>query len=80
MNQTAMSLLGAVPDMINGQQSLTTLFGLLENTSEQPYTGRRSIEFDGSVRAENVSFSYHADGGPSVKRIPETIAAGSAVS
>jgi ABC-type bacteriocin/lantibiotic exporter with double-glycine peptidase domain len=59
-----MSLLGAVPDMINGQQSLTTLFGLLENTSEQPYTGRRSIEFDGSVRAENVSFSYHADGGP----------------
>jgi len=58
VNQTAMTLLGAIPDLIDGHQSLTTLFGLLETDAERPYDGREVIEFHGHIRAENVSFSY----------------------
>jgi ATP-binding cassette subfamily B protein len=53
-----MTVLGAIPDVIDGHQSLTTLFGLLEADAELPYSGRGAIEFSGRIRAENLSFAY----------------------
>jgi ABC-type multidrug transport system fused ATPase/permease subunit len=58
VNQTAMTVMGAIPNMIDGHQSLTTLFGLLEPEVSQPYRGKTETDFHGAIRFEDVCFSY----------------------
>ena len=49
---------GAVPLVIAGNQSLTTLFNILRAEDEAPYSGSRRIAFQGNVSLESVTFHY----------------------
>lgn len=74
VNQTATSILGAIPDVIDGHQSLTTLFGLLESGQHRPYAGALPVAFTGSVRFENVTFGYGSE--PILRGVSLTIEPG----
>ncbi|TMI85468.1 MAG: ATP-binding cassette domain-containing protein [Bacillati bacterium ANGP1] len=49
---------GAVPLVIAGNQSLTTLFNILRAEDEAPYSGSTRIAFQGKVSLESVTFHY----------------------
>jgi len=53
--------LSSVPKIILGNESLETLYVLLNEGEGQPYTGRRKIEFQGKVTFDSVHFSYGKD-------------------
>ena len=52
------SLLGEIPSLIAGHESLVTLRALLDDGEPEPYTGSRQITFDGSVVLRDVHFAY----------------------
>lgn len=58
LNQTVMALLAALPEIVDGSQSLADLYAFLEEAELRPYQGRDSIDFQGGLRCENVSFGY----------------------
>ncbi|NMC73427.1 MAG: ATP-binding cassette domain-containing protein [Geobacteraceae bacterium] len=47
-----------VPQIIEGAESLNTLYGLLRETDTTPYTGKKKIDFEGRIEIRNVSFAY----------------------
>jgi len=51
-------VIGSVPQLIDGNESLKTLCEFSQTDSRPPYTGSRRIEFRGAVTLESVSFSY----------------------
>jgi ABC-type bacteriocin/lantibiotic exporter with double-glycine peptidase domain len=53
--------LSSVPKIILGNESLETLFVLLHKGEDQPYTGKRRIEFRGKVTFDAVYFRYKQD-------------------
>ena len=56
---TYLQIIGAaVPGIIAGNQSLTTLFDILRAEDEAPYSGRKRIAFQGKVSLESVTFQY----------------------
>jgi ABC-type bacteriocin/lantibiotic exporter with double-glycine peptidase domain len=52
------TVLSCVPEIIEGNESLTTLYGLLGTEGLRPYSGTKRIEFSGRVRLEGVFFQY----------------------
>jgi len=48
----------SIPHVIEGNESLTTLYGVLKMDDARPYAGTRRIAFNGEVRLEGVCFQY----------------------
>lgn len=47
-----------IPQIIEGSESLTTLYDLLETKGLRPYSGTKRIEFTGKIGLESVHFQY----------------------
>jgi len=47
-----------IPQIIEGNESLTTLFSLLETKDSRPYSGMKRIAFSGRITLESVYFQY----------------------
>jgi ABC-type bacteriocin/lantibiotic exporter with double-glycine peptidase domain len=52
------TVLSCIPQIIEGNESLTTLYGLLGMEASRPYSGKKRVEFAGGIRLESVSFQY----------------------
>lgn len=52
------TVLSCVPQIIEGNESLTTLYGLLDTEGLKPYSGTKRIEFTGRIDLESVFFQY----------------------
>jgi len=48
----------SIPHVIEGNESLTPLYGMLKMDDARPYAGTRRIAFNGEVRLEGVCFQY----------------------
>jgi len=48
----------SIPQIITGNESLTSLFNVLNIKDSNPYTGRRNIQFNGKVTLDSVYFQY----------------------
>jgi len=51
-------VIGAVPDLIAGNESLVTLRQLFDAGPVEPYHGTQPIEFHGALALEDVTFAY----------------------
>jgi ABC-type bacteriocin/lantibiotic exporter with double-glycine peptidase domain len=51
-------VIGAVPDLVAGNESLVTLCHLYEAGPLEPYHGRQPIDFGGALKLDNVTFAY----------------------
>ncbi len=58
LNQTLMTLMSGLPELLDGRQSIATLRALLEARSQPPYDGTQALSFDGNIRFAGVSFRY----------------------
>jgi len=58
LNNYINTILSAIPNLITGNESLTTLFNLLQIKDTSPYSGHRQISFKGKITFESVSFQY----------------------
>lgn len=58
LNGQVDSLIGGIPELIAGNESLVVLRGVLREGQTGPYHGRRRIAFGGSVAVRGVSFAY----------------------
>ena len=58
LNMNARTAFHAIPDILAGHESLRSLFGLLHRRETRPYAGKRSFNFEGSIRFERVGFGY----------------------
>ena len=56
-------IMGSLPRVIEGAQSLEAVMAFLAEEDRHPYTGRDRINFRGNLALHDVSFSY---GGPAV--------------
>ena len=52
------TLVSSIPQIIEGNESLTTIYNLLEIREIRPYSGARSIPFRGKITLEGVTFQY----------------------
>jgi ATP-binding cassette subfamily B protein len=50
-----------IPSIIEGNESLTALYELMETENARPYSGTRRIPFSGKVTLASVSFRYKDD-------------------
>jgi ABC-type multidrug transport system fused ATPase/permease subunit len=77
LNQQVTAVVGSVPGLISGNESMITLHHFAESGEPQPYQGREALRFDGRIELDRVEFGY---GGTSVVRdVTFTIAPGSRV-
>lgn len=58
LNGQVSSVLGGVPDIITGNESLMTLQTLMESDDLEPYTGTSLVECQGNIDIKGVHFSY----------------------
>lgn len=61
LNQNVRWVIEALPQVFSGQESLSTLFELIEAEGAPPYTGTRPIDFKGRIRLRDVTFGYDKD-------------------
>jgi ABC-type multidrug transport system fused ATPase/permease subunit len=52
------TVLSCIPQIIEGNESLTTLYGLLDLEGLKPYSGTKRIKFSGRIDVDSVSFQY----------------------
>jgi len=52
------SVLYAIPLIIEGDESLTSLYSVLQARDARPYQGRKQIAFNGAISFEEVDFRY----------------------
>lgn len=52
-------ILGSLPPIIDGNESLRTLFQVLNLNDSPPYQGRHAIHFNGKLAFEAIDFSYN---------------------
>jgi len=52
------TVLSCIPQIIEGNESLTTLYGLLDMEGSRPYSGTKRIEFMGRIDLDSVFFQY----------------------
>lgn len=52
------TIFSCIPQIIEGSESLDSLFKLLETKAAQPYAGTRRIEFSGKISLTSVHFKY----------------------
>jgi ATP-binding cassette, subfamily B, bacterial len=67
-------IIGSVPDVLTGYESMVRLDRLLQAGGGEPYTGTRVLDFDGSVTFDGVSFAYQDR--PVLKDVQLSIAPG----
>lgn len=53
------TMLSAIPPIIDGNESLTTLSRIWNADESLPYVGRKRIEFKGKITLDDVSFGYN---------------------
>jgi ATP-binding cassette, subfamily B, bacterial len=51
-------LVQTIPQILEGDESLTTLYNLLQIQDTRPYHGNKQIIFSGKIAIKNVSFTY----------------------
>jgi ATP-binding cassette subfamily B protein len=52
------ALVGGIPAVITGNESLVTLHGLAMDPDEEPYKGTRAVSLAGGIHLDQVHFSY----------------------
>ena len=52
------SVIGGVPDIITGNESLVTLETLMRDEDLEPYTGTREVACQGHIALKNIDFAY----------------------
>jgi ATP-binding cassette subfamily B protein len=65
MNQQIMTIVGGIPEVIAGNESMVTLHQFAMSCEPRPYHGREVIRFGGRIEMHGVEFGY---GGPLVVR------------
>ena len=65
------SVIGGVPDIITGNESLVTLETLMRDEDLEPYTGTREVACQGHIALKNIDFAY--DEAPILKNVSLTI-------
>lgn len=68
---------GVIPRVIEGSESLRSVFNFLNEEMEMPYSGTENIEFRGEIVFESVDFSYNK--GKLLENISFSITPGKAV-
>ena len=58
LNNYMNTVVGALPQIITGNESMATLHELAMTERVQPYTGSRHLDFTGRLTLEGVHFSY----------------------
>lgn len=58
MNQQIMTIVGAIPEVIAGNESMVTLHRFAMSCEPRPYRGREVIPFSGHLAMEGVDFGY----------------------
>jgi ATP-binding cassette subfamily B protein len=71
-------IVGLLPLVIGGYESVVRLAALLENQEREPYTGRRPIRFRGALTIENAWFGY--GGTPVLRGVEFSVLPGERVS
>ncbi len=64
LNQQLMTIVGAIPEVIAGNESMVTLHRFASGCEPRPYQGREVIRFAGRIHLDGVEFGY--DGTPVV--------------
>ena len=65
------SVIGGVPDIITGNESLVTLEKLMRDEDLEPYTGTKQLACNGRIEMKNIDFAY--DEAPILKSVNLTI-------
>jgi ABC-type bacteriocin/lantibiotic exporter with double-glycine peptidase domain len=71
------TVLSCLPEIIEGNESLTTLYNLLDMEGLKPYSGTKRIDFNGRIDLESVHFQYKEY--PVLRDISLTIGQGTTV-
>ena len=71
------TLASCVPQIIEGNESLSTLYDLLRTEETRPYSGTRRIPFSGKITIDSASFQYTDR--PVLRDISLTIPSGTTV-
>jgi len=58
LNRFANSITSSIPDIIAGNESLSTLYKLAKYEDPLPYSGNKKVDFENSIILESVSFKY----------------------
>jgi ABC-type multidrug transport system fused ATPase/permease subunit len=77
MNQQVMTIVGAIPEVIAGNESMVTLHRFAMSCEPRPYHGREVIRFGGRIEMHGVDFGYGST--PVVRQVSLDIRPGSTV-
>lgn len=58
LSSNMIATLTSIPQIVEGNNSLHLLYDFMQTSDPLPYHGTRSIEFQGNVRFDDVSFHY----------------------
>lgn len=58
MNRYVRVMLSSVPHIIEGKESLNTLYDMIQNKDTTPYSGQKKVIFKGNIVLDSVSFQY----------------------
>jgi ATP-binding cassette subfamily B protein len=77
LNGAVDTVLGGIPNIITGNESLVILQKLMGDGQVDPYQGTKTIEFDGTIQLSGVGFDY--GGQPILEDIDLEIACGDVI-
>ena len=77
LNQQIMTIVGGLPDVIAGNESMVTLYRFATACEPRPYRGREVIPFQGRLELDRVEFGY--GGAPVVRDVSLDIGPGETV-
>ena len=77
LNQQVTAIVGAIPDVIAGNESMVTLHRFAMSGEPRPYQGRERVAFTGHIELEGVDFGY--DGTPVVRGVSLDLRPGATV-
>jgi len=77
LNQQIMTIVGGLPDVIAGNESMVTLYRFATTCEPRPYRGREVIPFQGRLELDGVEFGY--GGAPIVRDVSLDIGPGETV-
>jgi ABC-type multidrug transport system fused ATPase/permease subunit len=58
LNQQVMTIVGAIPNVIAGNESMITLHRFATGAESRPYRGREPLRFSGRIDIDGVDFAY----------------------
>jgi ABC-type multidrug transport system fused ATPase/permease subunit len=77
LNQQVTAIVGSIPNVIAGNESMVTLHRFAESGEPRPYQGRELIRFGGHIEIDGADFGY--DGTPVVRDVSLDLSPGSTV-